>query len=187
MSRSKDGVWVFSALVGGPSVVSSIENPIICSLPEQFLAANILRLERRIRRHRTGNRSTHNVIDDSIFTPTSQFVHFCFFFTFTFISLVVIGARVRAQSHVSVSPMLGMYIRCLPTCRMGHSSFPPFSGSLTNLLAMIQVPSRQRTQQCSYYVRFSSFYGYWPIQPYRVPSNSILLFVDCFSYFSHAP
>jgi hypothetical protein len=76
---------------------------------------------------------------------------------------------------------------------------------------MIQVPSRQRTQQCSYYVKFSSFYGYWAVQPflmlllsgstnpltsvtlptrvfsYQVPSNSILLFVDCFSYFSHAP
>ena len=51
--------------------------------------------------------------------------------------------RVRAQSHVSVSPMLGMYIRCLPTCWMGHSSFPPFSGSLTSPLATIQVPSRQ--------------------------------------------
>jgi hypothetical protein len=113
----------------------SIENPIISSLSEQFLAAIILRLERWIQWHRTGNRSMHNVIDDSIITPTSQFVvHFCFFFTFTFISLVVIGARVRVQSHVSVSPMLGMYIRCLP---MRHSSFPTSSGSLTSPLATI--------------------------------------------------
>jgi hypothetical protein len=42
MSRV-EGWCVFSALVGGLSVVSSIENPIISSLPEQFLTANILR------------------------------------------------------------------------------------------------------------------------------------------------
>ena len=56
--------------------------------------------EMRTRQSRTDNHSRHNIIFYSIFIVMSQHVHFPPSFTFFFITRVVIGTRVHAQSQV---------------------------------------------------------------------------------------
>ena len=73
----------------------------------------------------------------SIFILISQFIRFHLFFNLTFILLIVIGARVCTQSHVSSFPKASLYKRCPPTSRMEQ------------LVKIFFFPLSHSSQKCS--------------------------------------
>ena len=69
------------------------------------------------------------------FARTSPFIDFLSVFSLITFASAVIDARVRVQPLIYRIPNNCMYIRCLPTCRMGQAFFSGlFSVSASTLL-----------------------------------------------------
>ena len=64
-----------------------------------------------------------DVIFIFIFAHTSPFIHFLSIFSLIVFTSAVIDARVCMQPYIYRIPNQYMYIRCLPTCRMGQAFF----------------------------------------------------------------
>ena len=76
-----------------------------------------------------------NLIFIFTFAHTSPFIHFLSIFSLIAFASAVIDARVRMQPLIYRIPNKCMYIRCLPTCRMGQAFFSAlFSVSVSTLL-----------------------------------------------------
>jgi hypothetical protein len=120
-------IQVCSALVGWPGDVPSIERLDDGPIPE---SSPVVDVPRRGLDHRTDNPSRTTPLTFSIFIPTPRFVHLLLLLTLISFASVLIGARVRMQSHVSISPTFCMYKGVSPPVEWDELLFLLFLRSL---------------------------------------------------------
>ena len=90
------------------------------------------------------------------FARTSPFIHFLSVFSLIAFASAVIDTRVHVQPLIYRIPNKRMYIRCLPTCRMGQAFFlAPFSVSVSTLLNDSGAP---KAVSCNFVIYTLSFY-----------------------------